>query len=75
MAAVQQAELITLAGDNWHPFTVAPDLMNTERQIEMSQEELGSIARASRQRIGQALQVPEKARLIKADYPLSLPTR
>ena len=40
----------------------------TERQIEMSQEELGNIVGASRQRIGQALQVLERAGLIKVDY-------
>jgi CRP/FNR family cyclic AMP-dependent transcriptional regulator len=40
----------------------------TERQIEMSQEELGDIVGASRQRISQALQVLEKAGLIKVDY-------
>jgi hypothetical protein len=47
-----------------------PTLMNTERQIEMLQEELGNIAGASRQRIGQALQIPEMAGLIKVDYQL-----
>lgn len=42
----------------------------TERQIEMSQEELGNIVGASRQRISQALQVLETAGLIKVDYRL-----
>lgn len=42
----------------------------TERQIEMSQEELGHIVGASRQRISQALQVLEAAGLIKVDYRL-----
>jgi len=40
----------------------------TERQIEMSQEELGHVVGASRQRISQALQALEKAGLIKVDY-------
>lgn len=40
----------------------------TKRQIELSQEELGHIVGASRQRIGQALQALEKAGLIKVDY-------
>lgn len=40
----------------------------TKRQIELSQEELGQIVGASRQRIGQALQALEKAGLIKVDY-------
>lgn len=40
----------------------------TKRQIELSQEELGHIVGASRQRISQALQVLEKAGLIKIDY-------
>jgi CRP-like cAMP-binding protein len=40
----------------------------TERRIELSQEELGHIVGASRQRIGQALQVLEKAGLIKLEY-------
>jgi CRP/FNR family cyclic AMP-dependent transcriptional regulator len=40
----------------------------TKRQIELSQEELGHIVGASRQRISQALQVLEKAGLIKVDY-------
>jgi CRP/FNR family cyclic AMP-dependent transcriptional regulator len=42
----------------------------TERQIEMSQEELGHIVGASRQRISQALQVLETAGLIKVEYRL-----
>lgn len=42
----------------------------TARQIEMSQEELGHIVGASRQRISQALQVLERAGLIKVDYRL-----
>jgi CRP-like cAMP-binding protein len=40
----------------------------TERQIEMSQEELGHVVGASRQRVSQALQVLEEAGLIKVDY-------
>jgi DNA-binding GntR family transcriptional regulator len=40
----------------------------TKRQIELSQEELGHIVGASRQRIGQALQALEKAGLITVDY-------
>jgi CRP/FNR family transcriptional regulator, cyclic AMP receptor protein len=40
----------------------------TKRQIELSQEELGRIVGASRQRISQALQALEKAGLIKVDY-------
>jgi CRP/FNR family transcriptional regulator, cyclic AMP receptor protein len=40
----------------------------SKRQIELSQEELGHIVGASRQRISQALQVLEKAGLIKVDY-------
>jgi CRP-like cAMP-binding protein len=39
-----------------------------ERQIELSQDELGHLVGASRQRIGQALGVLEKAGLIKVDY-------
>jgi CRP-like cAMP-binding protein len=39
-----------------------------ERCIELSQDELGHLVGASRQRISQALQVLEKAGLIKADY-------
>lgn len=42
----------------------------TERQIEMSQEELGHVVGASRQRISQALQVLEKAGLIKVEYKM-----
>jgi CRP/FNR family cyclic AMP-dependent transcriptional regulator len=40
----------------------------TKRQIELSQEEIGHIVGASRQRISQALHVLEKAGLIKVDY-------
>lgn len=40
----------------------------SKRQIELSQEELGHIVGASRQRIGQALQALEKAGLIKVEY-------
>ncbi|MBX9841690.1 MAG: Crp/Fnr family transcriptional regulator [Xanthobacteraceae bacterium] len=40
----------------------------TKHQIELSQEELGHIVGASRQRISQALQVLDKAGLIKVDY-------
>lgn len=39
-----------------------------ERCIELSQDELGHLVGASRQRISQALQVLDKAGLIKADY-------
>lgn len=40
----------------------------TERQIEMSQEELGDVVGASRQRVSQSLQALEKHGLIKVDY-------
>jgi CRP/FNR family cyclic AMP-dependent transcriptional regulator len=40
----------------------------TKRQIELSQEEIGHIVGASRQRISQALHILEKAGLIKVDY-------
>lgn len=40
----------------------------TKRQIELSQEEIGHIVGASRQRISQALHALEKAGLIKVDY-------
>lgn len=40
----------------------------TKPQIELSQEELGHIVGASRQRISQALQALEKAGLIEVDY-------
>ena len=40
----------------------------TKHQIELSQEELGHIVGASRQRIGQALQALEKAGLIRVEY-------
>ena len=40
----------------------------TKRQIELSQDEIGHIVGASRQRISQALHVLEKAGLIKVDY-------
>jgi len=40
----------------------------TKRQIDLSQEELGDIVGASRQRISQALQALEKVGLIKVDY-------
>jgi CRP-like cAMP-binding protein len=39
-----------------------------ERCIELSQDELGHLVGASRQRISQALQVLEKAGLIKVEY-------
>lgn len=41
-----------------------------EAQIQISQEELGYLAGVSRQRINQALQVLEKAGLVKVDYGL-----
>ena len=40
----------------------------TEHQIQISQEELGYLAGASRQRINQALHILEKAGLVKVDY-------
>jgi CRP/FNR family cyclic AMP-dependent transcriptional regulator len=40
----------------------------TEHQIQISQEELGYLAGASRQRVNQALHMLEKAGLVKADY-------
>jgi len=40
----------------------------TKHEIELSQEELGHIVGASRQRIGQALQALEKAGLIRVEY-------
>jgi CRP-like cAMP-binding protein len=39
-----------------------------ERWIELSQDELGQLVGASRQTVSQALQVLEKAGLIKSDY-------
>lgn len=39
-------------------------------QIQISQEELGYLAGVSRQRVNQALQVLEKAGLVKVDYGL-----
>ena len=38
------------------------------RQIQISQEEIGFLAGVSRQRVNQALQVLEKARLLRIDY-------
>lgn len=40
----------------------------TKRQIELSQEEIGHIVGASRQRISQALHALERVGLIKVDY-------
>lgn len=42
----------------------------TERRIQISQEELGYLAGASRQRVNQALRVLEKAGLVKVEYSL-----
>ncbi|MEK7877337.1 MAG: Crp/Fnr family transcriptional regulator [Pseudomonadota bacterium] len=42
----------------------------TELSIQISQEELGYLAGASRQRVNQALHVLEKAGLVKVDYSL-----
>ena len=42
----------------------------SELQIQISQEELGYLAGASRQRVNQALHVLEKAGLVKVDYSL-----
>jgi CRP-like cAMP-binding protein len=42
----------------------------SELQIQISQEELGYLAGASRQRVNQALRVLEKAGLVKVDYSL-----
>jgi CRP-like cAMP-binding protein len=38
------------------------------RQIQISQEEIGFLAGVSRQRVNQALQVLEKAKLLQVDY-------
>lgn len=38
------------------------------RQIQISQEEIGLLAGVSRQRVNQALQVLEKAKLLRVDY-------
>jgi len=43
---------------------------DTQPRIEISQEELGYLAGASRQRVNRALQVLEAAGLIKVDYGL-----
>ena len=43
---------------------------DTQPQIQISQEELGYLAGASRQRVNRALQVLAGARLIKVDYGL-----
>lgn len=40
----------------------------TEPQIQISQEEIGLLSGVSRQRVNQALQVLEKARLLRVDY-------
>jgi CRP/FNR family transcriptional regulator, cyclic AMP receptor protein len=50
----------------FHPF-LHP---GTEAVIQISQEELGYLAGASRQRVNQALQVLEKAGLVKVEYSL-----
>jgi len=42
----------------------------SELRIQISQEELGFLAGASRQRVNQALHVLEKAGLVKVDYSL-----
>lgn len=42
----------------------------SEPQIQISQEELGYLAGASRQRVNQALHVLEKAGLVKVEYSL-----
>jgi len=42
----------------------------TEKRIQISQEELGYIAGASRQRVNRALRVLEAAGLVKVDYGL-----
>lgn len=43
---------------------------NSDPHIQISQEELGYLAGASRQRVNRALQVLGKAGLIKVDYGL-----
>lgn len=50
----------------FHPFLYP----GTEPVIQISQEELGYLAGASRQRVNQALQVLEKAGLVKVEYSL-----
>lgn len=50
----------------YHPYLYP----GTGRQIQLSQEELGYLAGASRQRVNQALQVLEKAGLVRVDYGL-----
>ena len=52
----------------WRSFSIPCSTPPRKPKVQISQEEIGNLTGVSRQRVNQALQVLEKAGLVKIEY-------